>query len=210
MWRGRSALPVVGLLGAALLVALYRRVLSIPQLPSWPPRAVTPDGAQAAIERSPAPLRFAWSTAATIEPWVEGTNFFPRIFADVEAANSSVHILMFGWREGAVGTRMAELLQRKLAEGVEVRVLVDRLGSRPYGAARAMFTGLASAGAEIVVSDFSPLDRQGLFPDRQRLVWRDGSSAASTIASCTWSTGQSRGPAAPAWRITSRTAASTT
>ena len=176
MGRGRRALPVVGLLGAALLVALYRRVLSIPQHPSWPPPpdAVTPDGAQAAIERSPAPLRFAWSTAATIEPWVEGTNFFPRIFEDIEAARSSVHILMFGWREGTVGTRMAELLHRKLAEGVEVRVLVDRLGSRPYGAARAMFSGLAAAGAEIVVSDFSPLDRVGLFPDRQRLVWKDG------------------------------------
>jgi cardiolipin synthase len=174
--RGRRALVVVALLCAWLLVALYRRVLSIPQRRSWPPPpdAVTSAGAKAAIESPAAPLRFAWSTAATIVPWVEGATFFPRIFADVEAASSSVHILMFGWREGAVGTRMAALLNQKLAEGVEVRVLVDRLGSRPYGAARAMFTSLASAGAEIVVSDFSPLDRHGLFPDRQRLVWKDG------------------------------------
>jgi cardiolipin synthase len=175
--RGRRALAVVALLGVSVVVALYRRVLSIPQRPSWPPPfdAVTSAGARAAVESSPAaPLRFAWSTASTIEPWVEGSTFFPRIFADVEAASSSVHILMFGWREGTVGTRMAELLHRKLAEGVEVRALVDRLGSRPYGAARAMFTGLASAGAEIVVSDFSPLDRSGLFPDRQRLAWKDG------------------------------------
>jgi cardiolipin synthase len=167
---------VVALVGAWLLFALYRRVLSIPQRPSWPPPpdAVTPAGAKAAVESPAAPLRFAWSTAATIVPWLEGATFFPRIFADVEAASSSVHILMFGWREGGVGTRMAALLNQKLAEGVQVRVLVDRLGSRPYGAARAMFTGLASSGAEIVVSDFSPLDRYGLFPDRQRLVWRDG------------------------------------
>src|SRR4051812_6182089 len=169
---GRRALA---LLGAYLLVWLYRRLLSIPQRPSWPPLpdAIPPDGALAAASREDSP-QFAWSTAATIEPWVDGTAFFPRIFADVEAASSSVHILMFGWREGEVGTRMAELLHRKLAEGVEVRVLVDRLGSRPYGAARAMFTELAAAGAEIVVSDFSPLDRYGLFPDRQRRVWRDG------------------------------------
>ena len=170
----RRLLAIVALVGASVFVALYRRVLSIPQRPSWPPPAdaITPDGAAAAIDGSPP--QFAWSTAATIEPWVEGASFFPRIFADVEAATSSVHILMFGWREGAVGTRMAALLQRKLAAGVEVRVLVDRLGSRPYAAARAMFTELASAGAEIAVSDFSPLDRIGLFPDRQRLVWRDG------------------------------------
>src|SRR5829696_7754315 len=62
---------------------------------------------------------------ATLEPWVEGASFFPRILADVDAARSSVQILMFGWREGDVGTRMAALLERKLADGVEVRVIVD-------------------------------------------------------------------------------------
>ena len=174
---GRRALAVVALLGASVFVWLYRRVLSIPQRPSWPPPldAVTAADAEVSVAApSGAPRHFAWSSAATIEPLVEGTSFFPRIFEDVEAASSSVHILMFGWREGSVGTRMATLLKQKLAAGVEVRVLVDRLGSRPYGAAREMFTELASAGAEIVVNDFSPLDRYGLFPDGQRVVWRDG------------------------------------
>ena len=117
-------------------------------------------------------MDFAWSTAATVEPWVEGVNFFPRIIADIEAARSSVHILMFGWREGDVGMRMAALLERKLADGVEVRVIVDGFGSRPYEEAREMFTGLADAGAEIVVNDVFPLDRDGLFPDDQQLDWR--------------------------------------
>jgi cardiolipin synthase A/B len=119
-----------------------------------------------------AALDFAWSTAATIEPWVEGVNFFPRIFSDVEAARSSVHILMFGWREGEVGTKMAPLLERKLAEGVEVRAIVDGFGSRPYEEAREMFTRLAAAGVEIVVNDVFPPDRDGLFPDGQRIDWR--------------------------------------
>lgn len=79
---------------------------------------------------------------------------------------------MFGWREGEVGTRMAALLERKLAEGVEVRVIVDGFGSRPYEQARAMFTGLADAGAQIVVNDVFPLDRDGLYPDGQRVDWR--------------------------------------
>ena len=67
---------------------------------------------------------------------------------------------------------MAALLERKLAEGVDVRVIVDGLGSRPYQAARAMFTGLAAAGAQIVVNDMMPPDRDGLFPDRQRVDFR--------------------------------------
>ncbi len=128
--------------------------------------------ARGAVRPHDAALPFAWSTAATIEPWAEGVNFFPRIFADVEAAQSSVHILMFGWREGEIGMRMAALLERKLAEGVEVRVIVDGFGSRPYKQAREMFTGLASAGAQIVVNDVFPPDLDGLYPDGQRVDWR--------------------------------------
>ncbi len=178
--RVRTALAVAGLVAALAFVLLYRQVLGVTQDPSWPPpaNAVTADGARSATEMfagsrpHDAALDFAWSTAATIEPWPEGANFFPRIFADVEAARSSVHILMFGWREGNVGKRMAALLERKLADGVDVRVIVDGYGSRPYAEARAMFTGLAEAGAQIVINDEFPLDRDGLYPDGQSLDWR--------------------------------------
>jgi cardiolipin synthase len=181
--RGRLGFAVAGLAVAAAFVAVYRQVLGIEQRTSWPPPpdAVTPADAQRATESfaaregtrpHDAALPFAWSTAATVEPWAEGVNFFPKIFEDVENARSSVHILMFGWREGEVGMSMAALLEQKLAEGVEVRVIVDGFGSRPYEQAREMFTGLAAAGAQIVVNDVFPLDRDGLFPDDQRVDWR--------------------------------------
>jgi cardiolipin synthase len=181
--RGRPAGAVALLVLALLFVLVFRQVLGITQNPSWPPPpdAVTAAGAEAATEEfaarddvrpHDAAFDFAWSTAATIEPLVEGKTFFPRIFADVEATTSSVHILMFGWREGDVGMEMAALLERKLAEGVEVRVLVDAFGSRPNGEAREMFTGLAEAGAQIVVNDVLPLDRDGLYPDERELDWR--------------------------------------
>jgi cardiolipin synthase A/B len=51
-------------------------------------------------------------------------------------------------------------------------VILDGLGSRPYRNAREMFTRLASAGAEIVVNDVLPPDRNGLFPDGQQSDWR--------------------------------------
>jgi cardiolipin synthase len=181
--RGRNVGAILGLALAAIFVVVYRQVLGITQRPSWPPPAdaVTSAGARAATEAfaardgvrpHDAALPFAWSTAATIEPLVEGETFFPRIFADVEAARSSVHILMFGWREGTVGLEMAALLRRKLAEGVAVRVIVDGFGSRPYEEAREMFTGLADAGAQIVVNDVFPFDRDGLFPHGQAIDWR--------------------------------------
>ena len=181
--QGRRGAAIAGLVLATIFVVVYRQALGITQQPSWPPPAdaVTSAGAQTATEAfaarggtrpHDAALPFAWSTAATIEPLVEGASFFPRIFADIEAARSSVHILMFGWREGEVGLEMAELLRRKLAEGVEVRVIVDSYGSRPYEEAHEMFTGLADAGAQIVVNDVFPLDRDGLFPDGQHIDWR--------------------------------------
>jgi cardiolipin synthase A/B len=181
---GRSRRRALALAaGASCGIAAHRRVFRITERPSWPPPpdAVTADGAATATaafasrqDSRPrdAALRFAWSTAATIDPRVDGAEFFPRILADIEAARSSVHILMFGWREGEVGTRMAELLERKLADGLEVRVIVDGLGSRPYWSAREMFTRLARAGAQIVVNDVLPPGRRGLFPDRLQLDWR--------------------------------------
>ena len=92
---------------------------------------------------------------------------------------------MFGWREGEVGMRMAALLERKLADGVEVRVIVDGFGSRPYEQAREMFTSLAAAGAQIVVNDVFPLDRDGLYPTANESIgartrWAGPITASST------------------------------
>jgi cardiolipin synthase len=176
-------MAIGALVAAALFVGVYRQVLGVTQHSSWPPPpdAVTSAEAKDATEAfarrddtrpHDAALDFAWSTAATIEPLVGGRTFFPRIFADIEAARTSVHILMFGWREGDVGMRMASLLERKLAAGVEVRVIVDGFGSRPYSDAHEMFTALAAAGAQIVVNDVFSLDRDGLFPDDQHIDWR--------------------------------------
>jgi cardiolipin synthase len=137
------------------IAAAHRTVLHVARRESWPPPpgAVTPAEAEAAAERG-GPLDFAWSTAAALEPFVEGREFFPRILGDVEAARSSVHILMFGWREGEVGMRMATLLERKLAEGVEVRIRVDEFGSKPYKQAREMYARLTAAGAQLEVNRF--------------------------------------------------------
>jgi cardiolipin synthase len=175
-------LAVLGILGAAFLFVVTRQVLAIVEKPSWPPaaNAITAAGAQLATERfdarsdvSPADaaVPFAWSTAATIDPWPEGKNFFPRIFADIEQAKSSVNILMFGWREGKVGTQLSDLLLQKLKEGVEVRIILDSQGTKPYGPTKPMFTKLADAGAQIVVNDVLPLDKDGLYPDHQTVDW---------------------------------------
>jgi cardiolipin synthase len=179
----KPVLAVVGILLVAFFFLVSRQVLAIVEKPSWPPgrNAITAAETQLATQRfaarsDPQPadvgVPYAWSTAATIEPWPEGKNFFPKIFADIEKAHSSVHILMFGWREGTVGTELADLLVQKLKEGVEVRIVLDAAGSKPYGPTEAMFTKLADAGAHIVVNDTFPWDEDGLYPNHRSFDWR--------------------------------------
>jgi cardiolipin synthase len=177
----KPVLAVLGLVLAAFFFVVYQQVLTIVQKPSWPPGpgSITSAGAQSATQRFVARSRkpdevgvpFAWSTAATIDPWPEGKNFFPRIFDDIQKAHSTVNILMFGWREGKVGTELTDLLIKKMKEGVQVRVVVDAAGSKPYGPASAMFHKLAEGGAQIVVNDTFPLDEDGLYPGHTSIDW---------------------------------------
>jgi phosphatidylserine/phosphatidylglycerophosphate/cardiolipin synthase-like enzyme len=167
----------VGLVAASALAAGWWRILRIVERPSWPPgpRAVTAAAAQRATETflrqtGPRPadleIEYAWSTAASIEPWAEGRHFYPRILDDVARAQVSIHVLMYGWREGAIGWRMAELLERKRREGLDVRIVVSTLGSRPFREAKTMYRRLADAGAAIVANNTLPVDRDGLYRAR--------------------------------------------
>jgi phosphatidylserine/phosphatidylglycerophosphate/cardiolipin synthase-like enzyme len=200
--RSHRIATIAVLVVASVLTLGWWKVLRIIERPSWPPgpEAVTAANAQASTETfnmqgghgpHDVGIEYAWSTAATIELQPEGRNFYPRIFADAENARSSVHVLMYGWREGAIGERMADLLERKLREGIEVRILVDALGSRPFYQANAMYRRLADAGAAIVVNDVVPVDRDGLYQartfdwrqdevghaDHRKLIIIDGSAA---------------------------------
>ena len=170
-------------MGGGVLVALsvlvsliFWQVMFVTEDDSWPPPAdaITADEAQAAAEQftrgSPRPrdldLDYAWSTAATVEPFAEGAEFYPRIIDDIENADQSVHILMFGWDSNEIGTELAEVLKQKLAEGVEVRIAVDDQGSNPDGKNKDMYSDLVRAGAEVVANDTIQLDFDGLFVDR--------------------------------------------
>ncbi|HEY7198451.1 MAG TPA: phosphatidylserine/phosphatidylglycerophosphate/cardiolipin synthase family protein [Gaiellaceae bacterium] len=82
---------------------------------------------------------------------VEGRNFYPPMLADVASATSSVHVNQFGFRPGVVGDAFAEALIAKAAEGVSVRLVVDRQGSDPEGGARELYERLTAAGIDVCV-----------------------------------------------------------
>ncbi|MGI9642839.1 MAG: phospholipase D-like domain-containing protein [Acidimicrobiia bacterium] len=172
-WRTSAMIPILGA-GAAVALGAWH-ALRAKEEPSWPPPsdAIAGDDAMTAVANfvagDPKPgdvgLPYAWSTAASIEPAAGGNEFYHRIFDDIEAASSSIHILMFGWKPGIPAGELADLLGKKLEEGVEVRILVDSFGSRPHGLSKDMYRRLADAGAEIVVNCFLPPRHEGLYPE---------------------------------------------
>jgi cardiolipin synthase A/B len=103
------------------------------------------------VSRGALALEFSESAASSAEVHVEGRNFYPPMLADIAAASSSIHINQFGFRPGSVGDAFAEALAAKAAEGVRVRLIVDRKGTDPEGGSRALYERLTGAGIEVCV-----------------------------------------------------------
>ena len=59
----------------------------------------------------------------------DGDGFFPALLGAIESAEDSVHIESYAWWTGEICDRLAALLCRKAQQGVEVRLLMDWLGS---------------------------------------------------------------------------------
>ena len=123
------------------------------------PIAVTNDGivaharrlATGPVRRGDLALGFAETSASSAEVLVEGKAFYPPMLADVAGASSSVHINQFGFRPGVVGDAFADALVAKAAEGVAVRLVVDRQGSDPERGSRELYERLTAAGVEVCV-----------------------------------------------------------
>ena len=96
-------------------------------------------------------LAFAESRASSVDVHVEGRNFYPPMLEDIRAATSSIHINQFGFRPGVVGDAFADALVGKAAEGIPVRLVVDRQGSKPEEDSQALYERLTAAGIEICV-----------------------------------------------------------
>ncbi len=80
---------------------------------------------------------------------VGGPSFYPSMLEDIRSASSSVHINQFGFRPGRIGDAFAEALVAKAAEGVPVRLLVDRNGTDPERSSKELFDRLVAAGIQV-------------------------------------------------------------
>lgn len=88
--------------------------------------------------------RFPTLAGNEIELLADYEGVFDRLIADIDAAGSHVHLLMYIFAEDGTGERVVEALTRAARRGITCRVLIDALGSRR--SARRVIEALSAGG----------------------------------------------------------------
>jgi cardiolipin synthase len=162
--------------GAGSWFALRKR-----RVAAYPPgpEAVTPETAKTVAEalvakprvgRSDRTLAYAPATSTSVEPLLHGHRYFPRMLEAVEGATSSIHLLIYGFQPGEIGTTFRDALVAKAGAGVEVRLAVDAIGSQIDFNAKGLYRELVAGGVEVVANDGIMPDRDGPIGSR-RFDW---------------------------------------
>ncbi len=104
-------------------------------------------------------MTFAPAMATSVEPLLHGSRYFPRMLQDIAEARDHIHLLIYGYKPGDIGSRFRDLLLAKVREGVTVRLEVDAMGSEvPFGS-RGLYGELRAGGVETTANHGLPFDR---------------------------------------------------
>jgi len=182
MSRGRIILGLGALAAAGGALASSRRNAAkrVPSFPSGPVSLEASGSAEFAARLASAPMirkrdvaiSFAPSTARAVEPMLHGTSYFPRMLDDLRAATSSIHMLIYGFKPGEIGSEFRDVLLGKVLDGIPVRLSVDAVGSEVRAGSKVLFRELVDGGVQVV-------QNRGMFPDVRgplgpgaRIGWR--------------------------------------
>lgn len=172
-WLGAG---VVGAAGAAALVA--RRATRTTAYPPGP-GALGAEGASEraaaliaapAVRRRDLAMHLAPSVATSVEPLLHGRRYFPRMLEDIAAARDHVHLLIYGYKPGDIGTTFRDALVAKVGDGVDVRLQVDAIGSEIDMGSKALFADLVTAGVQVVAHDGILIVREGELGARRAAI----------------------------------------
>ncbi len=105
-----------------------------------------PDSERQNVELLSKINEYAISCADETRLLVDGGEFFAALAQRIDEARHHVHIEFYIWRDDARGNAMLDRLVAAAQRGVEVRLLVDPIGS--FGLRRSHFTGLTKAGGK--------------------------------------------------------------
>jgi len=171
-----AALIILGV--AAVRILYFQSAPSIyPPPPNAVPSALAKSAAgriveQARVDRADLAVDMAPSRSASVQLYVEGTNFYPPLLADIRAARSSVHFEEYGFTPGEVADQFVAALTDRARQGVEVRMIIDRFGSHVDTDSRDMFDRLVRSGVQVGVNYPFVFSWVGLLGTDQYIDWR--------------------------------------
>lgn len=65
-----------------------------------------------------------------VELFVDGHEKFDALIADIEKAKDHIHLIYYIFHSDELGNRLMRVLERKAAEGLNVKIIYDAMGSR--------------------------------------------------------------------------------
>lgn len=98
------------------------------------------------------------SSALTAELLSGGARTFDAIFAAIDAAQSHIHLEYYIYEPDRIGTQLRDRLVARARAGVQVRLLIDALGSKRVG--RRFLAPLLEAGAHVALFHDSRIGRR--------------------------------------------------
>ena len=106
------------------------------------------------------------TTGNRVKLLLNGEQKFPEVFRALEAAKHHIHIEYYIFENDVIGNKVKDILLRKAAEGVKIRLIYDAFGSRSI---RTKFVAdLRKAGVEAF-----PFNRIRIIPLANRLNYRN-------------------------------------
>ncbi len=111
----------------------------------------------------------------------EGVDFYAALVEAISAAKHHIHIEFYIWDRGGIGTRLRDLLVEKAKEGVEVRLLLDSVGSSKFS--QKFARPLIESGGEVQIFNrprflkfFRPRPQLVNFRTHRKIVVVDGNT----------------------------------
>lgn len=107
--------------------------------------------------------------------YTDGEKLFRQMFDEIAAAKKSIHIEFYTIYNDQIGNQLRTLLERKAAEGVEVRVLYDSWGS--MGIRQSFYDGLRERGGhatQFLLTHNNLFDFRLNYRDHRKIVVLDG------------------------------------
>lgn len=110
-----------------------------------------------------------------VRVYTDGEKLFASLFEDVRRAQHHVNIEFFTWYNDDIGNQFVQLLEKKAAAGVQVRVIYDLLGS--HGSKQKLFQRLIKLGGHVepfLTPKFFPITFRLNFRNHRKIAVIDG------------------------------------